>query len=91
MIEWKRFIQYKAKYMSKKLKAALLRFKLLLSVSAMLNLFLVFVIGLYIFSSAIDEWVIQHSLKRLCSHQKEVFSGEQYSPAYLCTFLPSPE
>lgn len=77
--------------MSKKKDIIIQKLKAFLVVSVFVNLFLFFSLGLYFMSSVLDTWVIQHSLNRFCEEQKEVFSGDMYSPAYLCTFLPDSE
>jgi hypothetical protein len=77
--------------MSKKKDLKIKKLKLGLGISGFLNLFLVFVLAVYLMSSVMDQWIIQKSLKRFCEEQKEIFSGEEYSPAYLCTFLPISE
>jgi len=51
------------------------------------SILLAFVVSLYLFTSALDEWVIQKSLKRYCGTIKEDFAGQFYSPAYICTFM----
>jgi hypothetical protein len=48
---------------------------------------LAFLVSLYLFTSSLDEWVIQKSLHRYCGTIKEDFSGQFYSPAYICTFI----
>lgn len=41
----------------------------------------------FLLTPVMDEWALPFVLERYCSHQKETFSGEFFSPAYLCTFL----
>lgn len=49
------------------------------------------VVAAYLFTPLLDEWVIQKSLRRYCDGVKEVFEGQFYSPAYLCTFIEGSE
>lgn len=51
------------------------------------SLLMAFVISLYLFTPILDDWVLEKSLARYCSKVKEEFSGQFYSPAYLCTFI----
>ena len=61
--------------------------KLFAAISGFLALLFGFTIVLYFVSPVMDEWIIKHSLQRFCKNQKETFAGEEYSPAYLCTFV----
>lgn len=51
------------------------------------SIILTLVISLYLFTPLLDQWVIEKSLSRYCQTLKEEFSGETFSPAYLCTFI----
>ena len=54
------------------------------SVSAVL---LAGLILIFLMTPVMDEWALPFVLNRYCEHQKEAFSGEFFTPAYLCTFL----
>lgn len=55
------------------------------------SIFLAFIVSLYLFTPILDEWVIEKSLNRYCDTIKEEFTGQFYSPAYLCTFIEGTE
>jgi hypothetical protein len=51
------------------------------------SIFLAFLVSVYLFTPMLDQWAIEKSMTRYCSTVKEEFSGQFYSPAYLCTFI----
>jgi|CXWL01.1.fsa_nt_gi hypothetical protein len=57
------------------------------TITLLSTIFLTIIVSLYLFTPVFDEWVIEKSLKRFCATQKEEFTGEFYSPAYICTII----